>query len=86
MNSIAPAGSRYSTSARPPLTVGLWALPGGLLVLVSGWLFLEHHIFAPYGVLGQVGIAVGTALLALTTVPPGRHRAAAHSLQPERAP
>jgi hypothetical protein len=74
------------TTAALALRGGLWALPGGLLVLVSGWLFLEHHIFAPYGVLGQVGIAVGTALLALATVPPGRHRAAAHSLQPERAP
>lgn len=46
----------------------LRVLPGGAVVLGSGWLFLRNHIFMPYGVLAQVGIAVGTALLALATV------------------
>lgn len=48
--------------------------PGGALVLIGGWGFLENHIFRPYGVLAQVGIAAGTALLGLAAWP-GRSRA-----------
>jgi hypothetical protein len=57
---------------------GPWVLPGGVLVLAGGWLFLENHIFMPYGVLGQLLIAGGTALLAVAgparvRVPTGAH-------------
>lgn len=55
---------------------GWWLLPGLALLLVSGWLFMDNHIFRPYGVLGQVGIAVGTALLALAVGRAERHPAA----------
>jgi hypothetical protein len=55
---------------------GWWVLPGLAVLLVSGWLFLENHIFRPYGVLGQVGIAVGTALLAVALGRTERHGAA----------
>lgn len=52
----------------------LWVLPGGAIVLVCGWVFLEDHIFVPYGVLAQVGIGAGTALLAMASARPERHR------------
>jgi hypothetical protein len=64
----------------------LWVLPGGAIVLVCGWVFLENHIFVPYGVLAQVGIAVGTALLAMATARPGwqhAHEAARTELASE---
>ena len=39
------------------------ALLGGAVGAVSCWPFLQHHVFAPRGVLALVGIAVGLALL-----------------------
>lgn len=62
-----------------------WVLPGGAIVLVCGWAFLENHIFVPYGVLAQVGIAVGTALLAMATAQPGRQHVHEARREPELA-
>jgi hypothetical protein len=46
---------------------GLWVIPAGLLLLVGGWLFLGNHIFRPWGVAGQLAIALGLAILGLTS-------------------
>ncbi len=43
---------------------GPWVVPGGLVLVVSGWFFRESHLFAPVGVYAMLGFAVGTALLA----------------------
>jgi hypothetical protein len=45
--------------------VKLKALPGGVLLLVGGWLFLSHHIYWPKGVVAMVCTAAGFALLSL---------------------
>jgi uncharacterized membrane protein YGL010W len=52
---------------------GWRVLPGGLVLVVAGWVFLTSHIFYPVGVAAMVGYAVGTALLALAApAPTGR--------------
>lgn len=38
-------------------------LPGGLLLLVGAYLFGEHHIYRPLGVLGMALLALGFAAL-----------------------
>jgi hypothetical protein len=53
--------------------VGLRVLPGGLVLLVAGWSFVDSHIFWPRGVLTMLGFAVGFALLVRAVDPaPGR--------------
>jgi hypothetical protein len=42
---------------------GVRILPGGLVLLVAGWSFVDSHIFRPRGVLTMLAIAVGFALL-----------------------
>jgi hypothetical protein len=42
-------------------------LPGGLVLLVAGWSFLDSHIFRPRGVLTMLAIAAGFALLTALT-------------------
>jgi len=45
----------------------LWALtgraqlPGAVCLLVGAWLFTQHHIYRPWGVLGMVLLALGFA-------------------------
>lgn len=48
---------------------GVRAVPGTLLVVGAGYLFLRHHIFSPYGVLAMVLVGVGCALLAAAARP-----------------
>ena len=45
---------------------GLAALPAALLVAVGSALFLAEHIFFPWGVIGQLALAVGWAGLAIS--------------------
>jgi hypothetical protein len=53
------------------LTVVAWrrwgqrALPGGLVLVASSYVFLGAHIYWPVGVLSMLGIALGFGLLAL---------------------
>lgn len=44
---------------------GPWVVPGGLVLVGSGWIFRTSHIFFPAGMYAMIGLAVGTALLAL---------------------
>lgn len=41
----------------------LRVLPGGVVLLVAGWSFLDSHIFRPRGVVTMIGLAIGFALL-----------------------
>jgi hypothetical protein len=52
---------------------GARGVPGALLVAVGSGLFLVEHIFVPFGVLGQLMLAAGFALLVLV-VPAGLPR------------
>lgn len=45
------------------LKVGLRALPGGLVLIAAGALFSQKHIYWPWGVVSQVGLAVGFGLI-----------------------
>jgi len=56
---------------------GIRVLPGGLVLLVAGWSFLDSHVFRPRGVLTLLGIAVGFALLTALTAERRRAPAAA---------
>lgn len=43
---------------------GIRVLPGTAVLLVSGWSFIDSHIFWPRGVYTMLGFALGFALLA----------------------
>jgi len=45
--------------------IGMWALPGALVLLVSAWSFRDAHIYPPRGVVTMLGFGVGALLLAL---------------------
>lgn len=42
---------------------GIRVLPGTALLLISGWSFIDSHIFWPRGVYTMLGLALGFALL-----------------------
>jgi hypothetical protein len=42
---------------------GVRVVPGGVVLVVAGWSFLDSHIFWPRGVFTMLGFAVGFALL-----------------------
>ncbi len=46
---------------------GPWTLPGSAAVIVGAFLFLQHHIYFPLGVVGQLLIAAGWVWLVLVT-------------------
>ncbi len=46
---------------------GPWVLPGAVVFTVACYYFLLGHIFYPTGALAMIGLAVGSALLALAT-------------------
>jgi hypothetical protein len=46
---------------------GLRIVPGGVVLLVAGWSFLDSHMFWPRGVFTTLGFAVGFALLLWAT-------------------
>lgn len=46
---------------------GLRSLPGGALVVLGAWGVMDHHIYAPYGALGCIGLGLGTAWIAAAT-------------------
>lgn len=48
---------------------GVRAVPGTVVPVAAGYPFLLFHIFSPNGVLAQLGIAVGAALLAAARRP-----------------
>jgi hypothetical protein len=48
---------------------GLRALPGGLILVAAGYVFLGAHIYWPVGVLSMLGTALGFGLLALAEQP-----------------
>lgn len=48
---------------------GVRAVPGTVLLVASAYPFLLFHIFSPYGVLAQLAIAAGCALLAAARRP-----------------
>jgi hypothetical protein len=52
---------------------GWRAVPGGLVLVVAGYSFIDSHIFYPRGVLTMLGFAVGFALLAWAAGRSGRH-------------
>ncbi|MDC0771460.1 hypothetical protein [Streptomyces sp. HD] len=56
---------------------GLRVLPGTAVLLVSGWSFIDSHIFWPRGVYTMLGFALGFALLVSATcrgaARPSRH-------------
>jgi hypothetical protein len=52
--------------------VGVSSLPGTALVIIGAVLFLKYHIYFPFGVLGQVCLAVGFAALVFAVQRPGR--------------
>lgn len=45
--------------------IGLWALPGTLVLLVSAWSFRDAHVYPPRGVITMLGFGLGALLLAL---------------------
>lgn len=55
-----------TTAALWPRT-GIRALPGGVVLVVASWYFLNNHLYPPLGVAAQLGIATGSALLAIVT-------------------
>jgi hypothetical protein len=58
---------------------GPWVIPGGLVLAGACYVFSYSHIFFPVGAMAMVGLAVGTALLALAAPVPqrGEHGSAA---------
>ena len=50
------------------VTSGPRAIPGTVIIAIGAVLFLTRHIFFPYGVLGQLCLAVGGVLLVLARV------------------
>jgi hypothetical protein len=54
---------------------GVRVVPGGVVLVVAGWSFLDSHIFWSRGVITMLGFAVGFALLLWGTAArrPGRH-------------
>jgi hypothetical protein len=51
---------------------GVRVVPGGVVLVIAGWSFLDSHIFWPRGVFTMLGFAVGFALL-LWVAAAGRH-------------
>lgn len=62
-------GCAVITTAVLGMRQGPWVVPGGLVLVASGWVFRTSHIFFPVGMYAMIGLATGTALLALA-VPP----------------
>lgn len=46
------------------------AAPGGVLVLLASYLFLDNHVYWPLGGLSMLGFAVGFAALSWVSPPP----------------
>jgi hypothetical protein len=63
---------------------GALVLPGGIVLLVAGWSFVDSHIFRPRGVLTMLAIALGFALLttASATGRRGRRRLTGPAVSP----
>ncbi|MBO0871744.1 MAG: hypothetical protein J2P15_24595, partial [Micromonosporaceae bacterium] len=53
-------------------TAGWRAVPGGVVLVVAGYSFIDSHIFYPRGVLTMLGFALGFALLAWASRHPRR--------------
>ncbi|MGI9004444.1 MAG: hypothetical protein ACR2GH_22800 [Pseudonocardia sp.] len=51
---------------------GAWAVPGTLVLVGAGIVFLGSHIYYPVGVFAMVAVAVGCALLAAARRPVNR--------------
>lgn len=54
--------------------IGLWAVPGTLLLLLSAWSFREAHVYPPRGVVTMLGFGLGALLLALPVLRDRRTR------------
>lgn len=54
--------------------LGPRALPGTLVLLVSGWSFRDSHVYPPRGVISMLGFGLGALLLALPLLAGQRRR------------